>query len=108
MLGGGQHAALVSATYVGGDVVADLLRVLAKRARVDDGIGGVGVDVGIRKEIPVDADGAGFDGGDAAEGFGVFQMSGGPEGHRVRENRSAVEAHGDAAFEVGGHNQREL
>ena len=58
MLGRGEHAALVSAFDVRRHKITDLLGVFAERAYVDDGIRGVGIYVGIGKEIPVHSDGA--------------------------------------------------
>jgi len=108
MLHRGQHSGFMRALDVGCDQIADLLRVLAEGTRVDDGIFRVGIDVGVRKEVPVNADGAGFFGGDAAEGFGVFHSAVGAEGHGVRENGASHQAHGDAAFKICGKQQRQL
>ena len=72
------------------------------------GFAGVGVDIGIGKEIPVHADGARLLGRDAAEGFGVLRLSGSAEGHGVREHGCAMETHGDSALKVGGEEQRQF
>jgi hypothetical protein len=56
----------------------------------------------------MNADGAGFPGGDASEGFGVLQLAGSAEGHRVREVRRTHQARGDSALKISGEEQGEL
>src|ERR1035438_9696122 len=82
---GGQHSRLARALNVGRDQIADLFRILSERTRVNDWIGGIRVYVGVGKEDPVNAYGAGFLGGDAAEGLGVFELAVSSEGHGVRK-----------------------
>ena len=108
MFDGGEHAAFMRALDVGCDQIADLRGIFSKRTRVDDGIDGVRVDVGIGKEIPVNTDGAGLFGSDASEGFGVFEFAVATEGHGVRKNGGTHQAHGDAAFEIRREEKREL
>ena len=102
MFGRGHHSVGARSLDVGGYEIADLLRIFSEGARVDDGVRGIRVDVGIGKEIPVHADGARLLGGDAAEGLRIFCLSGGAEGHGVREHGRAMKAHGDAALKIGG------
>ena len=64
------------AANVSRNEVAHLLRIFSERAGIDDGICGIGIHIGIGKEIPMHSDGAGFLGADAAEGFGVIEFSG--------------------------------
>jgi hypothetical protein len=96
------------ALYVGRDQIADLLGIFSEGARVDDGIGGVRVHVGVGEKIPVNADGTRLFGGDAAEGFGVFCFAVAAESHGVRKYGGAHQAHGDAAFKIGREQQRQL
>ncbi len=57
----------------------------------------------------MDAEGAAFLRGDAAEFLGVGQFSGGAERHRVREDSRSEELRGkNAPLEVSGDQQREL
>ena len=60
-----EHAAGAQAADVRGRQPADRVRLLAERARVDDGIARVVVDVGDRREIDVHADRARLDRRDA-------------------------------------------
>ena len=60
VLNRGQHPAFMRAFDIGGNQIAHLLWIFSKRARVDDGIRGIRIYVGIRKEIPVHPDGAGL------------------------------------------------
>ncbi len=107
MLGRGHAASGVATANEGRDQLADLGGIFAKRARVDDGIVGIGVDVGVGIEVPMDSDGAGLGGGDASELVGVVGAAGGSDGHGVRKAGAALEAHGQAALEVGGKQQRQ-
>jgi hypothetical protein len=83
-----------------------LLGVLAIGADVDDGIIGVVVDVGHRKEEPLDADGARLAGRDLALEARQRRVAGRAEGHGLRKHGGAIHAHGSAALEVAGHQQR--
>ena len=58
MLERGDHAGRLQAADVGRRERADLRRILAERARVDDRVARVVVDVDDRREVDVDADGA--------------------------------------------------
>ena len=108
MLDRGHHAGLVRAANISGDQFADLLGIFSEGTRVDDGIRGIRIDVGIRKEVPVNADGACLLTSDPAESLGIFCFSGCTKSHGVRESRSAMQAHGDSSFEIGGKQQRQL
>ena len=93
---------------VGGDEISHLLRVLAERPGVDDGVGGIGIHVRIRKEIPVNADGARFFCVDAAEVLGVRRAAHCAKGHRMGKNRGADKTHRYSALKVGGEEQRQF
>jgi hypothetical protein len=60
-----EHAACVQSTHVGGRQAADEIGRLAERSRVNDRIERIAVDVGERRKIDVDADGARLLGRDA-------------------------------------------
>ena len=96
------------AADVCGHEVGNLLRILAKRTRVDDGIVGIRVHVSYGEEIPMHADGTRLLGGDAAEIFRVLQAAGCCNSHCVREGGRAIQAIADAEFKVRGNEQREL
>uniref|UniRef100_E6QLE1 Uncharacterized protein n=1 Tax=mine drainage metagenome TaxID=410659 RepID=E6QLE1_9ZZZZ len=106
VFGGGEQARGVSARDVGRDHGADQGWISTEGAGVDDWIGGVGVDVGDGKPVPVDADGAGFEGGDAPELAGKLRVASRAEGHGCGEGRCAVQAHGQPALEVSSEEQR--
>ena len=108
MFHGRQHAGLVRPFDVGCDQIADLLRVFAKRARVDDGIGWVRVDISIGKEIPMDANGPRFLRRDAAKCLGVVSLAIGAKGHRVGKIGRPHEARGDSTLEICGDQQGQL
>ena len=50
----GEHPVVLEAAHLGRDEPADVGRVLAERAGVDDRVGGIVVDVGHRREREVD------------------------------------------------------
>ena len=83
MLHRGQHASLVRSLDIGGNQIADLLGIFSKRPRVDDGIRRIRVDVGIRKEIPVNANGPRFLRRNAAERLRVCEIAIGAKRHSV-------------------------
>ena len=103
-----QHAALMRALDICGDHVADLLRILSKRTRVDDGIRRIRVHVRIRKEIPMHPDRARFQRRDAPKIFRVLQLAVGAEGHRVREIRAPDQPDRHPALEIRRNQQRQL
>ena len=88
------------------DELRDVLRIFAVRADVDDGVVGVIVDIGIGEEEPLDAHGARFLRRDFAFDAGFIGIARRGEGHGVREDRGGVDAHGSAALEIAGHQQR--
>src|SRR6266436_7194083 len=100
-----QHPAFVSASDVRRHVIAHLLRIFSKRARVDDGIRRVGIYVGIGEEIPMHSDGTRLQRGDASESLGIFRLAGSGEGHGMREDGSAIQTHGHAALEICCNNE---
>src|SRR5450755_4786889 len=103
----GQHSVGAGTANVSGNEVADWLRVLAEGTRIDDGVGWVGVDISVRKEIPVHADGASLLRGNAAEGFRILQFAGSSECHGMGEFGGAVDSHGHSALEIRRNQQRD-
>ena len=108
VLYGYQHSGLVSAPDVGRHQIADLFGIFAKGPRVDDGIGGIGIHVGVGKEIPVNADGSSLCSGNAAEIFRVLFAAYCAKSHGMREDGRPHQAHGDSALEVRGKQQGKL
>ena len=89
-----KHAAFMRALDVGRHHLPHRLRIFAERTRVYDRVDGIGIHVGHREEIPVDADGARFLCRDSAEILSVVEFAGSAESHRVRKNRRAIEPYG--------------
>jgi len=108
MLGGDEHPALMGAADIGRHKIADLRRISSEGTRVDDGIGGIGIHVGIGKEILMHADGSRFERGDAAKDFCILHFACGSEGHRMRKDGRAIQAHGNATLKISGDNQGQL
>src|SRR6266571_5272540 len=108
VLQGGQHAVVLQTTHVRPHQARDGTRILAERANVDDGIKRIVVDVGIGREIHVDADGAALPCGDAADRIRIALVTGRAGGHDHRECRRAHDAHRSAPFEVCRDEQRQL
>ena len=104
----GQAAIFLHAVDELRDELGDFLRIFAERARVDDGIVGIVVDVGIRRVNPVDADGARFERGDFSHGVGIFGIACGGQRHRGRKRCAFVQTHRGAAFEIGADEQRKF
>ena len=90
VFGRGQHRALVSAANVCRHEIADLLRVLSERTRVDDGIRWIGIHVGDGKEIQVHSDGPRFQSRDASKGLGIYRFAGSSKCHRMRKYGGAI------------------
>ena len=105
MLGGAESAVFFAAAHEGGHHRGHLLGVFAEGADVDDGVLGIVVDVGHRRQHPVHAQCAGFDGGGATQGFGILGIAGSADGHVVREDGGGVDAEAGAALEVARHQQ---
>src|SRR5208283_1011092 len=103
-----EHRALMRALDVSGYVIPDLLRILAKRTRVDNWVRRIGIDVRIRKEIPLHANRAGLKRSNASELLGVFGLAGCAERHGMRKNRSSVEPHRNSALKISCNNQGQL
>ncbi len=108
MFDGGQHAAFMRAFDIGCDQIAHLLRIFPERARVDNGINWVRVNVGVRKKIPVNADGTRFFRGDAAESLRIFRLAIPAECHGMGEGGGSHQPNRDAAFKIGGKQQRKF
>ena len=108
MFSGSQAAVFFHAAHEGCDEFGDALRIFAERARIDDRIAGIIVDVGNRRVNPVNADGAGFERGDFAHGVSVGRISAGRQRHRRGKRSAFVEPHGRAAFKIGANQQRQF
>src|SRR5581483_8156928 len=102
----GSRAVRMGAFNVGLHQLGDLSRVFTVGPRVDDGIVGIVVNVGVGGEDPVHAQRAGL-----ARGLGAFITDGGGVARRAKGHvggpwNGAVDAHGRATFEVRAHQQR--
>ena len=89
MFGGHQHSIVgigVRAVDVRGDVARDGVRIFAVGANVDDGIIGIAVDVGDRRENPLDAQSAGLAGRGQPFIARGLEIVGRAVGHVVRES----------------------
>src|ERR1051325_9451766 len=89
MLEGGEHAVVVQAAHVLGDEPRHGARVLPERARIDDRVGGIVVDIRVGCEIDVDADRAALGGRGDPDGVGIPRVAGGSDGHDLWECRGA-------------------
>ena len=98
----GQHSTFMRPLDIGRDQIPDLFGILAEGARVDDGIRGIRVHIGVREKIPVNTDGACFFGADAAESLCVVCFAISAKGHGMGKDSGSHQAHGDATFEVCG------
>ncbi len=103
-----QAAVFFDAAHKLADIFRNLLRIFAKRARVDDRIAGIVVDVRNRCVNPLHADGARFQRRDFAHRVGVGRIAAGRERHGGGERRAIVQAHAGAAFEIRADQQRQL
>src|SRR2546422_11616522 len=92
----GEHTVLVQAPHVLRDQAGHRAWVLAEGAGIDNRVRGVVVDVGIRGEIDVDADGPALHGCGRADRVGVTGIAGGADRHDVREGGRADDAHAGA------------
>ena len=108
MLGGGEHAFLPRAVDVSAYQAGDLRGVFAKGACVDDGIRGIRIHVGNRKEVPLHSHSPRLLGHNFAELFGKFGLASRAKCHGMRKNGDPIQAHGNAPLKVGSHNQRRL
>ena len=72
------------------------------------GFAGIRIHVGIRKEIPVNSNGARLLGRNAAEGLGVFQLAVSAKSHGMWEDRGSHQAHGKPALKISRKQQRQL
>ena len=106
MFRGGEAAILLDAAHERGDEFGNARRVFAERARIDDGIVGIAVDVGVRRENPRNSDRSAFQRRNLSHRVGVFGAACGGDGHGVRKRRALFDAHGGAALEIRGDEQR--
>ena len=108
MFGRSHHSAGARSPDVRRHEISHLPGILTERARIDNWVRRIGVHVGVGKEIPVHADGAGLLGSNAAEGLGVLLLPSRAEGHGVGKRGCAAKAHGDPALKIGGEEQRQF
>jgi len=102
-----QHGVLVQTPHVLCHQAGDGARILPERADINDRVRGVVVDVRIRREIDVDADGPAFHGRGRADRIGVVRIAGGAHRHDLGERRRPHHAHPGAPLEVGRYQERQ-
>ena len=103
----GEHPVVLQPAHIAAHEARDGLGVLPERAGVDDRIERVIVDVRVRGEIHVDADGAPLDCGDPADRVGVALVARRAGGHDVGKRRGTHDAHCGAPLEIGRNEQRQ-
>ena len=85
---------------VRGHVLRHVVRILAVRPEIDHRIVGVHVDVGNRREDPVEAQRARFSSGDQTLDARAFHVACRAIRHVVGEARAGIDAHRRAALEI--------
>src|SRR5687767_6793862 len=80
-------------SHEGGSELGDALRILAERARIDDGIPRIVVDVDCWRECEVNADRACLASSDSASLERITCIPGCGDGHVARQDRGASRAH---------------
>ena len=104
----GYQAFTLHALGVGRGFLAHFLRVLTKAAHPDDGIGRIGVDIGHRSEIHMDAHALALLGHLLTHLVNQLVILDGPQGHLIRIRQGLVHAHGKPPFSIDGDHQRGL
>ncbi len=99
---------LMRALDVGRNHFAHLFGIFAEGARINNGIGRIGIDIRNRKPVPLDANGARLLSTDAAEFARQVFVARRAKGHGRRKRRRALKTHRKAALKVGCENQRVL
>src|SRR2546427_12545835 len=100
MLGAGLYPMLLAAQDPRGRMLPDLRGIGAERARLDDGIAGLEVEIAHRRERPGDPDSAGLRGGDDAAGAGGGDVREEAEGRGRRELGQTVDLRAGPAVPV--------
>ena len=111
MFGGHQNGAeffRMSAQHIGTHELGNLGRILAVGTDIDDGVVGVVVYIGHRREDPVDAERPGIPGGCGGFREDTVQILSSSERHVRGPGRGGIDAHGRAAFEIGTHQEGKL
>ena len=100
---GRQHAAFVRALDVGRHQLPHLLRIFAKRTRVDDRVHRIGIDVGHRERNSSECRWPAPPAAVIRPKVSAYSsFSGRAEGHGVRKNGRAIQPHAEATLEIGG------
>ena len=108
MLGRGQRAIFLHAAHKLRHEFRHASRVFTERARVDDRIARIVVDVRDGRVNPIHSRGAGFESGDFAHRVGVLRSAARGNRHLRRKRCAFVEPHRGPALEIGGDEQRNL
>ena len=102
MFCGGNHAGMLRACDEGCDKSADVDRIFAIRANVDDRIRGVVVYVRHRRVNLLNAHGSRFAAGELAGAARVIRISGRGNCHVPGEIHCVVKAHARSCFQIRG------
>ena len=105
MLDGGVDAVRLQAADKRRSQPASQFRLLPVGAGVDDDVVGIAVHIQRRGVGNVNAEGPGFLGSDPSLLVGIILGTGGADGHILQKGRALVDAHGDAPFHIGHHQQ---
>src|SRR2546425_12680366 len=105
MLGAGLYPMLLAAQDPRGRMLPDLRGIGAERARLDDGIAGLEVEIAHRRERPGDPDSAGLRGGDDAAGAGGCDVREEAEGRGRRELGQTFDLLAGPALQVSADEQ---
>ena len=108
MLGRGQRAIFLHAAHKLRHEFRHASRVFTERARVDDRIARIVVDVRDGRVNPIHSRGARFESGDFAHRVGVLRSAARGNRHLRRKRCAFVEPHRGPALEIGGDEQRNL
>ena len=108
MLHGGNHPSALHAQGVCGGLLPHVARVFAETTHPNDRIVGVGVDIGIRGEVSLDAHPETLVSHLLAHLINQFIVGDGTQGHLVRIGHHLIDAHGNAPFTIDTDHQRRL
>src|SRR5438445_301051 len=107
MFQGGEHPMIAQPAHVLRHETRDRTRIFAEGPGIDDGVRRVVVDVGVGREIDVDADRPPLGGGGRADRVGVARIRRGADRHDHRERGGADEPHPGTPLEVGRNEERQ-
>src|ERR1035437_1051661 len=108
VFGGRDHALALQTLYKCDSILGDLLRVLAKAAYIDDGIGSVVIDVDDRCKDVLDAYRTCFAAGDNTHSPCEIRIAGCSDSHRPWKVDRVLVTHADTRLGIERDEQRDL